>query len=98
MHKTVSLSTGTKRKGETPAGSVKMASVIGSVRRINCRDLSAEACRNVRTLTALVSMRLSEFEKSDACYRFVSYHLQEQFGKNVLSSTKCAHETADGGG
>jgi len=41
MHKTVSLNTGTKRKGEAPGGSVTLSSVISSARSINCRDLSA---------------------------------------------------------
>ena len=101
MHKPVFLNTGTKRKGETPARSVKLSSVTSSGRRINCRDLSEEACRNARTLTltALVSTRLSEFAKADACYRLVMLPHTRTIRQNILSwTTKCAHERADGVG
>lgn len=68
---------------QEPTEKVKrqLSNVISSGRRINCRDLSAEACRNARTCTALMSTRLSEFAKAVACYRFVCYHLQEHFGR-----------------
>jgi hypothetical protein len=66
-----SITTGRPLPKLKPGRSVKFSSVITSERRINCRYLSAavsgRACRNSRTLTALVCTRLPEFEKPDAC-------------------------------